>query len=75
MIIVGQMNLIYLFEKKYSKLLYKHFAWLTEHISNQTIPGIPVKNFDVALYAMDGTRTTDNLWWACGFQTVEELPS
>ena len=53
MIIVGQMNLIYLFEKKYSKLLYKHFAWLTEHISNQTIPGIPVKNFDVALYAMD----------------------
>ena len=54
MIIVGQMNLIYLFEKKYSKLLYKHFAWLTEHISNQTIPGIPVKNFDVALYAMDG---------------------
>ena len=53
MIIVGQMNLIYLFEKKYSKLLYKHFAWLTEHIGNQTIPGIPVKNFDVALYAMD----------------------
>lgn len=53
MIIVGQMNLIYLFEKKYSKLLYKHFAWLTEHLSNQTIPGIPVKNFDVALYAMD----------------------
>ena len=54
MIIVGQMNLIYLFEKKYSKLLYKHFAWLTEHIGNQTIPGIPVKNFDVAIYAMDG---------------------
>ncbi|MBD9109216.1 2-succinyl-5-enolpyruvyl-6-hydroxy-3-cyclohexene-1-carboxylic-acid synthase [Bacteroides nordii] len=53
MIIVGQMNLIYLFEKKYSKLLYKHFAWLTEHIGNQTIPGIPVKNFDVAIYAMD----------------------
>ena len=54
MIIVGQMNLIYLFEKKYSKLLYKHFAWLTEHIGNQTIPGIPVKNFDVAIYEMDG---------------------
>ena len=54
MIIVGQMNLIYLFEKKYSKLLYKHFAWVTEHIGNQTIPGIPVKNFDVAIYAMDG---------------------
>ena len=52
MIIVGQMNLIYLFEKKHTKLLYKHFAWLTEHIGNQTVPGIPVKNFDAALYAM-----------------------
>ena len=52
MIVVGQMNLIYLFEKRYPKLLYKHFAWLTEHIGNQTVPGIPVKNFDTALYAM-----------------------
>ena len=52
MIIIGQMNLIYLFEKRYIKLLYKHFAWLTEHIGNQTVPGIPVKNFDAALYAM-----------------------
>lgn len=52
MIVVGQMNLIYLFEKRYTKLLYKHFAWLTEHIGNQTVPGIPVKNFDTALYAM-----------------------
>ena len=52
MIIVGQMSLIYLFEKKISKLLYKHFAWLTEHTSNKTIPGIPVKNFDAAIYAL-----------------------
>lgn len=52
MVIVGQMNLIYQFERKYSKLLYKHFVWFTEHIGNQTIPGIPVKNFDAALYAM-----------------------
>lgn len=52
MVVVGQMNLIYQFEKKYVKLLYKHFAWLTEHISNQTIPGIPMKNFDAVLYAM-----------------------
>ncbi len=52
MIVVGQMNLIYLFEKRYTKLLYKHFAWLMEHIGNQTVPGIPVKNFDTALYAM-----------------------
>lgn len=53
MIVVGQMNLIYLFEKRYIKQLYKHFAWLTEHLSNRTIPGLPIKNFDVALYAMD----------------------
>lgn len=52
MIVVGQMNLIYLFEKRYTKLLYKHFAWLAEHIGNRTVPGIPVKNFDAALYAM-----------------------
>ena len=52
MIVVGQMNLIYLFEKRYTKLLYKHFAWLTEHIGNRTVSGIPVKNFDAALYAM-----------------------
>lgn len=52
MIIVGQMNFIYQFEKKDAKLLYKHFAWLTEHFGNQTIPGIPIKNFDTALYAM-----------------------
>ena len=56
MIIIGQMNLIYLFEKRYIKLLYKHFAWLTEHIGNQTVPGIPVKNFDAALYAMPAEK-------------------
>ncbi len=52
MIVAGQMSLIYLFEKKYSKLLYKHFAWLTEHTGNKIVPGIPVKNFDAALYAL-----------------------
>ena len=55
MIIVGQMNLIYLFEKRYTKLLYKHFAWLTEHIGNQTVPGIPVKIVrpDISLVLVD----------------------
>ena len=52
MIIAGQMSLIYLFERKYSKLLYKHFTWLTEHTGNKTVPGIPIKNFDAALYAL-----------------------
>ncbi len=56
MIVVGQMNLIYLYEKKYEKALYKHFVWLTEHLSNQTIPGIPVKNFDTAIYTMEASR-------------------
>lgn len=52
MIIAGQMSLIYLFEKKYTKLLYKHFTWLTEHTGNKTVPGMPVKNFDAAIYAL-----------------------
>lgn len=52
MVIVGQMSLIYLFEKKISKLLYKHFTWLTEHTGNRTIPGVPVKNFDAAIYSL-----------------------
>ena len=52
MMLVGQMNLIYLFERKICKLLYKHFAWLTEHTGNQTVPGIPVKNFDAIIYSL-----------------------
>lgn len=52
MVVVGQMSLIYLFERKICKLLYKHFAWLTEHLSNRTIPGLPIKNFDAVLYAL-----------------------
>lgn len=59
MVVVGQMNLIYLFEKKYVKALYKHFAWLTEHLGNRTVPGIPVKNFDAAVYAMTPQRQAD----------------
>lgn len=56
MVVVGQMNLIYLFEKKYTKPLYKHFTWLTEHLGNRTVPGIPIKNFDAAVYAMTPER-------------------
>lgn len=52
MMVVGQMTLIYLFEKKISKLIYKHFAWLTEHLSNRTIPGLPIRNFDALLYTL-----------------------
>ena len=52
MVIAGQMSLIYLFEKKICKLLYKHFTWLTEHIGNRIVPGLPIKNFDALLYAL-----------------------
>lgn len=52
MMVVGQMNLIYLFERKICKLLYKHFAWLTEHTGNRTVPGVAIKNFDAILYAL-----------------------
>lgn len=53
MMLVGQMTLIYLFEKKTSKAIYKHFAWLTEHLSNRTIPGLAIKNFDSVIYSLD----------------------
>lgn len=53
MVVAGQMNLIYLFDKKYTKMLYKHFAWFTENISNQTIPGLPIRNIEPLLCSMD----------------------
>ena len=52
MVIAGQMSLIYMFEKSITKLLYKHFAWLTEHTGNRTIPGMAIKNFDAALSSL-----------------------
>ena len=53
MVVVGQMNLIYLFDKRYTKLLYKHFAWIAENIGNRTIPGQPIKNIDPLLTSMN----------------------
>lgn len=53
MVLVGQMNLIYLFDKKYIKALSKHFTWITENLSNQTIPAYPIKNADQILVAID----------------------
>ncbi len=62
MMIVGQMNLIYLFERKICKQLYKHFAWLTEHTGNRTIPGIPIKNFDTIIYALpEGSKEQEQM--------------
>lgn len=53
MAVVGQMNLIYLFDKRYTKMLYKHFAWFTENISNQTVPGMPIRNVEPLLCSMN----------------------
>ena len=53
MTVVGQMNLIYLFDKRYTKMLYKHFAWFTENISNQTVPGVPIRNIEPLLCSMN----------------------
>ena len=56
MVVAGQMSLIYHFDKKYIKPLSKNFVWLTEHLSNQIVPTEPIKNFDVAISAMDEDR-------------------
>lgn len=63
MMIAGQANMIYMFERKVSKLLYKHFAWLTEHTGNRTIPGMPIKNFDAILYSIpEGSEEQEKLY-------------
>lgn len=53
MAVIGQMNLIYLFDKRSQKMLYKHFAWFSENLSNQTIPGTPIRNVDALLCSMN----------------------
>lgn len=53
MVVVGQMNLIYLFDKRYTKMLYKHFAWFSENISNQTVPGMSIRNIEPLLCSMN----------------------
>lgn len=82
MVVVGQMNLIYLFEKKYVKPLYKHFAWLTEHLGNQTIPRHSYQEFrrrrlfhDTGTPGRHGPRNTDYLRRTHRIQTIEEIPA
>lgn len=53
MVVIGQMNLIYLFDKKYSKGLYKNFVWVGENLMNRTSPGNVINNIDQILYALD----------------------
>ncbi len=53
MVLVGQMNLIYLFNKGDSKKLSKEFVWLGEHTSNDTTPCATIDNFDLVLQKAD----------------------
>ena len=53
MVIAGQMNMIYLFDKKYESTLSKQFVWLTESLSNHTTPSTAIKRIDELLYPMD----------------------
>lgn len=53
LVVAGQMNMIYLFDKKFTRLLSKQFAWFTENLSNRTIPGQPIRRIDEILYPMD----------------------
>lgn len=56
MAVVGQMNLIYLFDKKYKRLLDKQFTWFTENLSNQTVPGTPIRNIEPMLCGMNAEQ-------------------
>lgn len=58
MVVVGQTHQIYQFERRICKMLYKHFVWLAEHTSNQTIPGMPIKNFASLLASLPQERQT-----------------
>ena len=60
MVIAGQMNMIYLFDKKHERSLAKQFIWLTESLSNHTTPGNPVRRMEELLYPMD-LKTQENL--------------
>lgn len=53
MIVAGQMNTIYLFDKKHERTLSKQFAWFTENLSNHTTPGTPLRRMEEVLYPMD----------------------
>ena len=58
MIVAGQSNLSYIFEKRHAQLLHNNFVWVKEHIGNLTAPGIPMKNFDTALHAISEDMAT-----------------
>ena len=60
MVVAGQMNNIYEFDKKHEMTLSKQFVWLTENLSNHTTPGKPVRRMEELLFPMD-LKTQENL--------------
>lgn len=60
MVVAGQMNNIYEFDKKHESTLSKQFVWFTENLSNHTTPGNPVRRMEELLYPMD-LKTQENL--------------
>ena len=60
MVVAGQMNNIYEFDKKNEATLSKQFVWFTESLSNHTTPGRPIRRMEELLYPMD-LKTLDNL--------------
>lgn len=60
MVVAGQMNNIYEFDKKHEMTLSKQFVWFTESLSNHTTPGNPIRRMEELLYPMD-LKTQENL--------------
>ncbi len=60
MVVAGQMNNIYVFDKKHEMTLAKQFVWFTENLSNHTTPGNPIRRMEELLYPMD-LKTQENL--------------
>lgn len=60
MVVAGQMNNIYEFDKKHETTLSKQFVWLTENLSNHTTPCKPLRRMEELLFPMD-LKTQENL--------------
>ncbi|MBO7417682.1 MAG: 2-succinyl-5-enolpyruvyl-6-hydroxy-3-cyclohexene-1-carboxylate synthase [Bacteroidaceae bacterium] len=60
MVIAGQMNTIYEFDKKHERTLAKQMVWMTELLSNHTTPGMPIRRMEELLYPMD-LKTQESL--------------
>lgn len=60
LVIIGQMNYIYMFDRKKERLLDKQFAWVVEHSSNRTFPTEqPITHIDEILYPMSEKELDD----------------